>query len=80
VSSDTATVSSDVETINVEEEEEDAKLPNVVTVPPAKTPRKVAEEERSRLGADVLGDTRSQKRATRAPPEPVKAGLKSSSK
>jgi hypothetical protein len=81
VSVDMATASSDIETINAQEEEDDAKLPDAAVVAPAKTPRKVAAteervmetprravavEERSRLGADVLADVRSQKRVRRA--------------
>jgi hypothetical protein len=94
VSSDTTTVSSGVETINVEEEE-DVKSPDMATVPHAETPPKVAatEErvmetprravaavERSWSGADVLGEVGSQKRVRRAPHKPIKPGLRSASK
>jgi hypothetical protein len=45
------------------------------------TPRKVVVmEERLRSGTDVLGDVGSQKRARRAPPKPIKPGLRSTSK
>jgi hypothetical protein len=38
VSVDMATASSDIETINAQEEEDDAKLPDAAVVAPAKTP------------------------------------------
>jgi hypothetical protein len=94
VSVDTTTVSFDIETINVEEEEDDAWSPSTATVPPAKmsrkatvtkerateTPRRAATmEERSRSGADALGDAGSQKRAKK-PPNPIKPGLRSATK
>jgi hypothetical protein len=94
-SADTTTVSSDVEIINVEDEEDDAKSPSATMVPPAEmprkattmegkssqTPRKVAtSEEHLRSGADVLGDAGSQKRAKKAPPKPYKPGLRSATK
>jgi hypothetical protein len=87
VSSDTVTVSSGVETINVDDDEEDAKSPDMSTVLLAKMPRKATAveelaleahrkvatvEERSRLGADVLGDSGLQKTARSAPPNPIK--------
>jgi hypothetical protein len=45
VSAHTATVSSDVETINVEEEEDDAKSPSTTTVPPTEMPGKATAME-----------------------------------
>jgi hypothetical protein len=90
-SADMTTVSSSVETINVEDEEDDAKSPSTATVLPAETPRKATttegqlsqtprkvatSEERSRSDADVLGDVGSQKRAKKALPKPCKLGLR----
>jgi hypothetical protein len=48
VSVDTTTVSSDVETINIEEEEDDVKSPNASTERVVQTPKVVGGEERSR--------------------------------
>jgi hypothetical protein len=94
VSADTVTVSSDVETIYIEEED-NTKSPGAATTVPAEMPRKVAvtedravetsgkvvtAEKRSRSGTDILGDVGSQKRARKAPPKPIKLGLRSASK
>jgi hypothetical protein len=95
VSAKTTMVSSNVETIDVDEEEDDAKLPSAPKVLPTDTLRKATTmegqasetrrkvsttEERSSLGVDILGDAGSQKRARRAPPKPIKPGLRSASK
>jgi hypothetical protein len=95
VLADTATVSFGIETINVDDEEDDAKSPKVATVPSAETPRKAASteeraietpcrtsamEERPRSGADSLGDAGSHKRARKVPPKPCKLGLRSATK
>jgi hypothetical protein len=89
VSTDTTTVSSDVETINVEDEEDDTKSPSEATIPSAGTPRKAASteewatetprrtsmiEECPRSGAETLGNTGSQKRATKAHRSPASPG------
>jgi hypothetical protein len=81
----TAAVSSGVETINVEEEENEAKSPSAATVSPPEMPRKAMAtegqslhtpckgatlEECSRSGAVVLGDAGSQKKVKKAPPKP----------
>jgi hypothetical protein len=80
VSIDTSTASTNIETIDVEEED-GTKLPDVSTERAAQTPRKVTGgEECSRSGAEVPGDLRSQKRAKKAPPKPIKLGLKTTSK
>jgi uncharacterized protein (DUF1800 family) len=86
---------SDVETINIEEEEDDARSPSAAMMPPTETPSKVtAAEERatetprkavaaeghSRSDADVSSDAGSQKRAKKAPPKPIKSELRSASK
>jgi hypothetical protein len=54
VSSDTATLSSGVEAINVDEDEEDAKSPDVVTVSPTETPHKVAATEERATETSLL--------------------------
>jgi hypothetical protein len=44
-SADTTEVSSDVETINVEDEEDDARSPSTATAPSTETPHKVVAME-----------------------------------
>jgi hypothetical protein len=80
VSTDTATVSSGVETINIDDEEDDAKSPDVVAAPSTEMPRKAVSmeeratetprrtfvmEERPMPRTYSLGDAGSQKRRGR---------------
>jgi hypothetical protein len=92
---DMTTVSSDVETINVDDEEGDVKSPSATTSPSAGTPRKAASpvkqevetphetsknQERPKLSTDPMGDLGSHKRAKKALPKPCKPGLRSTTK
>jgi hypothetical protein len=94
-STDTAAVSSNVETINVDDEEDDARSPSAAMVPATEMPHKAAAveeratempykaatmEERSRWGVNILEDAGSYKRAIRAPPKHMKPGFRSASK
>lgn len=77
---DVMTASSDVETINIKEED-DAKSPDVSAEKAVQTPRKVTgQEERPRSGTEVPDDARSQKRAKKALPKPIKLRFRSASK
>jgi hypothetical protein len=95
MSADTAMVISSVVTIDVDDEKDDAKSPDVIEVPSIEAPRKAtsteervtempqrtsATEERCRSGVDSLGDAGSQKRARKAPPKPCKPGLRPATK
>jgi hypothetical protein len=88
-------VSSSVETINIDDEEDNAKSPSAVTAPSVGTPRRAAStgeravetprrtstmEERPRPSADTVGNLGSQKRARKSPPKPCKPGLRSATK
>jgi negative regulator of sigma E activity len=90
-----ATVSSGIEIINVDDEEDDAKSPSAMTAPSTGTPRKAASteepvmetprrtlttEEHPRSSADMLGDVGSQKRVKKAPRKPCKPVLRSTTK
>jgi hypothetical protein len=92
---DTTTVSSSIETIDVRDEEDNAKSSGAMTTPSAGTPRKAASikehamvmprwtsimEERPRSSTNAVGDPGSQKRAKKAPPNPYKPGLLSATK
>jgi hypothetical protein len=92
---DTTTVSSSVETIEVDDEEGDAESPGATTAPSAGTPHKAvsmeeqavetprqtsATEERPRSSVDTVGDLGSHKRVRKAPPKPCKPGLRSVTK
>jgi hypothetical protein len=82
VSVHTTTGSSDVEIINIKEEEkDDVKSLSASTEQATETPRKaIVVEECSRSGANVSGDAVSQKSAKKAPPKTIKPGLRSTSK
>jgi hypothetical protein len=82
VSVHTTTGSSDVEIINIKEEEkDDVKSLSASTEQATETPRKaIVVEECSRSGANVPGDAVSQKSAKKAPPKTIKPGLRSTSK
>jgi hypothetical protein len=95
MSVDMATVSSSVETIEVDDEEGGAESPGATVAPSAGTPRRAvsteeqavetprrtsATEEHSRSSADTVGDLGSHKRVRKAPPKPCKPGLRSATK
>jgi hypothetical protein len=95
VSVDTTTVSSDVKTTEVDDEEGDAESPGATGAPSAGTPHRVtsmeervvetsrwtsAIEECPRSIADTVGDPGSRKRAMKAPPKPCKPDLMSATK
>jgi hypothetical protein len=82
---DTATVSSGVETIDVDDEDGDVESPSATAAPSAGTNRRAASteeqavetarqtsttEEHPRSNADTVGDPGSHKRARKAPPKP----------
>jgi hypothetical protein len=74
VSSDTTTVSSGIQTINIDEEEEDVKSPDMATVPPAETPRKVT-AQRSWRRRHPVGPSRWRSTRGRAQMHWVMQGL-----
>jgi hypothetical protein len=86
LSVDTTSMSFDVETIDVEEDEGDVQSPRATTVP--SPGRRVVETPRPALGAQGLStsstgpadDTGSNKRLKEAPPKPCKPGLRSVTK
>jgi hypothetical protein len=95
VSADTTIVSFSIETINIDDEEDDAKSLDAVADPSTEMPHKVVSaeervtetpsrtsmtEECPRSGPNSLGDAGSQKRARKAPPKPCKFGIRSASK
>jgi protein required for attachment to host cells len=86
VSADTTTISSDVETINVDDEEGDAQSPKATTsLSPGKqaveTPHQTSKTQgRSMSSTDPVGDLGSHKRMKKAPPKPCKPGLRSATK
>jgi hypothetical protein len=86
VLTDTTSKSSDVETIDVEEDEGDVQSPRATAVlPPG---RRAAEAPRPAPGAQGLStsstspadDVGSNKRLKKAPPKPCKPGLRSATK
>jgi hypothetical protein len=94
VSADTTTVNYDVETINVNEEGVTPSRPAGQRSLPAETPRKghgdgrvgVGDTRQSRhhggaleVRCGRLGQRQVQKRVRRAPPKPIKPGLRSAS-
>jgi hypothetical protein len=86
VSVDTTTRSSDVETIDVEEDEGDVQSPKATTAP--SLGRRAAETPRPAPGAqglstsstDPADDTGSNKRQKKAPPKPCKPNLRPAAK
>jgi hypothetical protein len=95
VSVDTATISSSVETIEIDVEEGDTESPGATAAPSAGTPRRAASteeqavetprrmsatEERPRSSADIVGDLGLHKRVRKAPPNPCKPDLRSATK
>jgi hypothetical protein len=86
VSTNTTTISSHVETIDVEDEEGDVQSPKATTSPlpgrqAAETPRPTLRTQgRSTLSTDPTGDAGSNKRMKKSPPKPCKPGLRSATK
>jgi hypothetical protein len=86
MSAETTSKSSDVETIDVEENEGDVQSPRATTVP--SQGRLAAETTRPAPGAQGLStsstgqvdDAESNKRLKKAPPKPCKPGLRSATK
>jgi hypothetical protein len=86
VLADTTTISSDVETIDVDDEEGDEQSPKATKAP---SPEKQAVEMphqmskaqgRSTSSTDPAGDLGSNKRMKKAPPKPCKPSLRSATK
>jgi hypothetical protein len=95
VSVDMTTVSSDVKTTEVDDEEGDTESPGATGAPSARTPHRAtsmeervvetsrwtsATEECPRSIADTVGDPGSRKRAMKAHPKPCKPDLMSATK
>jgi hypothetical protein len=86
VLADTTTVSSDVETIDVEDDEGDMQLPKATTAPSpgkqvAETPHLTSRTQgRSTSSTNPVGDVESNKRMKKALPKPCKPGLRSATK
>jgi hypothetical protein len=86
VSADTSTKGSDVETIDVEEDEGDVQSPRATTAPSlgrwaAETPHPAPRAQG--LSTSSIGpadNARSNKRLKKAPPKPCKPGLRSATK
>jgi hypothetical protein len=71
VSADTATISSNIETIDIDDDEGDVQLPKATTAP---SPGK---QGRSTPSTDPADDVGSNKRMKKAPPKPCKPNLRS---
>jgi hypothetical protein len=86
LSADTATMSSDVEAIDVEDDESDVQSPKATTGPSpvgqaAETPRPTPEVQgRSTSNTGLADDVGSKKRLKKAPPRPCKPGLRLATK
>jgi hypothetical protein len=86
VSADTTMVSSNVETIDVEDDEGDVQSPKATTalsptMQAVETPRPVPEAQgRSTSSTGLADDVGSNKRLKKAPPKPCKPGLTSATK
>jgi hypothetical protein len=83
---DTTKISSDVKTIDIDDEGGDVQSPKATTAPSpgkeaAKTPRPTSRTQgRSTSSTDPAGDVGSNKRMKKAPPKPYKSGLRSATK
>jgi hypothetical protein len=83
---DTTTISSDVETIDVDDEEGDAQSPKATRAPSSgkravETLRHTSKAQgRSTLSTDPTCDLGSNKRMKKVPPKPCKPGLRSATK
>jgi hypothetical protein len=86
VSADTAMISSDVETIDVDDGEGNMQSPKATTAPSPKKqavemPRQTSKTQgRSSSRTDPVGDLGSHERMKKAPPKPCKLGLRSVTK
>jgi hypothetical protein len=86
VTADTTTISSDIETINIEDEEGDVESPKATTAlslgkQAVETPRQASKtQERPASSTDPVGDLGSHKRMKKAPLKPCKPGLRSATK
>jgi hypothetical protein len=95
MSVDTTTISSNIETIDVDDEEGDVESPSTTAAPSAGTPRRAASpvkqavetprqmsktQEHPKSSTNTMGDLGSHKRAKKAPPKPCKPGLRSATK
>jgi hypothetical protein len=86
VSADTTTVSSDVETIDIEDDEGNVLSPKATTAlspgrQAAKTPCLTSRVQgRSTSSTDPAGDVGSNKEMKKAPPKPCKPNLRSATK
>jgi hypothetical protein len=86
VSADTTTISFDIETIDVDDEEGDTQSPTAIEVPSlgkqaVETPRLTSKMQgRSTSSTDPVGDLGSNKRMKKAPPKPCKPCLRSATK
>jgi hypothetical protein len=83
---DTTTTSSDIETIDIDDEEDDIESPRETVAPSAGTPHRAVApvkqgvempcqmsmtQERPKSSTDTIGDLGSHKRAKKAPPKPA---------
>jgi hypothetical protein len=95
VLADTTAISSDIETINVDDGEGDVESPKATAALSAGTPRRAVSpgkqvvetppqasktHERPTSSTDPVGDLGSHKRAKKVPPKPCKPGLRSATK
>jgi hypothetical protein len=86
VSADTTTISSDVETINIDDGEGDVKSPKATAAPSlgkqaVEMPRQASKtQERPASSTNPVGDLGSHKRMKKALPKPCKPGLRSETK
>jgi hypothetical protein len=86
VSTDTTTINSDVETIDIEDDEGDVQLPKATTAPSSgrqasETPRPTLRAQgRPTSSTDPVDDVGSNKRMKKAPPKPCKSNLRSATK
>jgi hypothetical protein len=86
VSADTTTVSSHVETIDIEDDDGDVRSPKATTAPSlggqaAETPRPMPRAQgQTTLSTNPVGDVGLNKRMKKAPPMPCKPNLRSATK
>jgi hypothetical protein len=86
VSADTTTMSSNLKTIDVEDDESDVQSPKAMTAPSpvgqvAETPRPAPEAHgRSTSSTGLVDVVGSNKRLKKAPPKPCKPSLRSATK
>jgi hypothetical protein len=86
MSADTTTISSDIETIDIDDGEGDVQSPKATTTPSpgnhaVETPHQTSKTQgRSSSSTNPVGDLGSHKRMKKAPPKPCKPGLRSATK